>query len=96
MSKTKVVSLASSLFGMGWGVVITKAADMWGWGVGLGLIGLGILGFIIVIFWDKLKYLVNARYRRWRKIPSGTIISTTKEDTGRPPIPKITKEVKKL
>ena len=98
MSKAKVVGLASNLFAMGWGVMISKAADIWGWGVGLGLIGLGIVGFLIVIFWNKLRYLVDVEYRRWRNLPSGTIISKTEKklDDESGPIAKITKEVKKL
>ena len=79
-------------------MLVSQAANMWGWGVGLSLVGLGILGFIIVIFWDKLRYLVDAKYRSWRKIPSGTIISKTEKklDDESGPIAKITKEVKKL
>jgi len=78
--------------------MISKAADIWGWGVGLGLIGLGIVGFLIVIFWNKLRYLVDVEYRRWRNLPSGTIISKTEKklDDESGPIAKITKEVKKL
>lgn len=93
--KAKVVSLASSLFGMGWGVMISKAADIWGWGVGLGLMGLGIVGFIIVIFWNKLRYFVDAEYRRWRKHPSGTILSRIEKGTESPSVTKIIKQVKK-
>jgi hypothetical protein len=81
---------------MGWGVMVGKAADMWGWGISLGLMGLGIIGFVIVIFWSKLRYLVDAKYRRWRKLPSGTIISKTETSTDSKVIPKIIKEVKKL
>jgi hypothetical protein len=94
--KVRVVSLASNVSALGWGIVVSKLADMWGWGIGFGLIGLGIVGFIVVAFWDKLKYLVNAKYRRWRKIPSGTVLSQEESETGSKVIPKIKKEVKKL
>ena len=98
MSKAKVVGLASTLFAMGGGVIISQVADIWGWVVGLCLIGLGIVGFLIAIFWKKFRYLVDAKYRRWRKLPSGTIISKTEKvlGDGNGPITKITKEVKKL
>jgi hypothetical protein len=94
--KAKVVGVASSLLFIGLGIVINVLADKWGWWVGLSLIGLGLIGLILGILWNKLRYLVDAEYRRWKRLPSGTIISKTEKKTESEAVPKITKEVKKL
>ena len=97
--KAKVVPMSSSLLVLGLGIMVNILGYEWSWWLGISLMALGIIGFLIAMLWNKLRYVVDAKYRRWRKLPSGAIIFKTEitdTDTNSGPVKITKKEVKKL